>query len=102
MDAHSMGKPEIMSSFRSECDAVESLWLYARDELQCYRVTRMLRSNDLPPARSSEFELRCVMGKARAWRNGFLPCSATSLIAPGTSCGMHIGMSDVLAGHSNP
>lgn len=72
MDAHWIGKLELKSSFMSECDAVESLWLYAREELQRYRVTRLLRSNDLPPARASEFELRVEMGKARAWRNGFL------------------------------
>ena len=58
-----------------------SLWSAARRELDSSRVTRILRSGDLPDFRTSEHERRGDMGKARIWRIEFFRRSVADLLA---------------------
>lgn len=57
------------------------LWKTARTELDSSRVTRILRSSDLPDFRTSEHERRGDMGKARIWRIDFFRRSVAELLA---------------------
>ncbi len=58
-----------------------SLWSAARRELDSSRITRILRSSDLPDFRTSEHERRGDMGKARIWRIDFFRRSVADLLA---------------------
>lgn len=61
--------------FRLPC-----FWNEAHNELRVSRITRTLKSNDLPKYQISEHERRGDMGKARVWRIAFFRRSVAELL----------------------